>query len=214
MQYIDLTERQTAVLVYIKQAIEQKGYPPSVREIGQALGLNSPSSVHSHLSSLEQKGYIKRDQSKPRALEIIQPNNTGDFNSVPLPTSNREMVDIPILGNVAAGIPIFADENLEDVFPVPLDYLHSNKSLFMLRVSGESMIEAGILHGDLIIVEQTNTAQNGQIVVALIDNEATVKTFYKRADHICLQPENSSMEPIIVKNVEILGRVIGLFRRF
>ena len=204
MDYFDLTDRQAAVLDFIKSEINKKGYPPSVREIGTELGLNSPSSVHSHLSTLEQKGYIKRDKSKPRALEVMD-------QSV---YAQKEMVDVPILGKIAAGEPIFADNNYEDFFPLPLEYLHSNKDLFMLRASGESMIEVGINDGDLIIVEHTSYAKNGEIVAALIEDEATVKTFYKENGHYRLQPENSSMEPIIVPEVEILGKVIGLFRRF
>ncbi len=207
MDYLDLSKRQQAILEFIMEEIRTKGYPPSVREIGEAVGLSSPSTVHSHLATLEQKGYIRRDKSKPRALEII-------FEDAPSPLSFKEMVEIPILGQVSAGQPIFADENLEDTFPLPLSYIQSNQELFMLRVSGESMIEAGILDNDLVIVEHTSRVNNGEIAVALIEDEATVKTFYREKDHIRLQPENSSMEPIILRQVEILGRVIGLFRRF
>ena len=207
MKYMGLTDRQAAILDFIIEEISAKGYPPSVREIGEAIGLNSPSTVHSHLATLEQKGYIRRDKSKPRALEVT-------FETEPSSLSFKEMVDVPILGQVSAGLPIFADENLEDTFPMPLSFVHSKENLFMLRVKGESMIEAGILDGDLVIVEQTSQVRNGEIAVVLVGDEATVKTFYKAANHIRLQPENSSMEPIIVQEAEVLGRVIGLFRRF
>lgn len=207
MDYCGLSTRQAAILDFIKAEIQKKGYPPSVREIGEAVGLSSPSTVHSHLEVLEKKGYIRRDESKPRALEIIDDTNTS-----PLPL--KEMVDIPVLGQINAGAPAFAEENYDDYFPVPLDFLHSNSQLFMLRVKGESMIEAGIHNGDLLIVENTKTVRNGDIAVALIENEATVKTFYREAGHVRLQPENSTMQPIIVNDVEILGRAIGLFRRF
>ncbi len=207
MKYMGLTERQAAILDFIITEISAKGYPPSVREIGEAIGLNSPSTVHSHLATLEQKGYIRRDKSKPRALEVTFETGSSSL-------SFKEMVEVPILGQVSAGLPIFADENLEDTFPMPLSFIHSKENLFMLRVKGESMIEAGILDGDLVIVEQTNQVRNGEIAVVLVGDEATVKTFYKAANHIRLQPENSSMEPIIVQEAEVLGRVIGLFRRF
>ena len=206
MDYFSLSSKQAAILDFIKSEIKKKGYPPSVREIGSAVGLSSPSTVHSHLAVLEKKGYIRRDKSKPRALEIM------DDSSSPSPL--KEMVDIPILGQISAGLPAFAEENFDESFPVPLDFLHSNLQLFMLRVKGESMIEAGIFDGDLLIVENTKTVRNGEIAVAIMDNEATVKTFYREAGYVRLQPENSSMLPIIVKDVEILGRVIGLFRRF
>ena len=207
MKYMGLTERQAAILDFIITEISAKGYPPSVREIGEAIGLNSPSTVHSHLATLEQKGYIRRDKSKPRALEVTFETGSSSL-------SFKEMVEVPILGQVSAGLPIFADENLEDTFPMPLSFIHSKENLFMLRVKGESMIEAGILDGDLVIVEQTNQVRNGEIAVVLVGDEATVKTFYKAANHIRLQPENSSMEPIIVQEAEVLGRVLGLFRRF
>ncbi len=204
--YHDLSSRQIKILNYIKSEITAKGYPPSVREIGFAMGLSSPSTVHMHMTVLEQKGYIHRSKSKNRALEVMDTQDPG-------PVSVKEMIDIPILGKISAGLPILADENMEDTFPVPIQYLRSsNQDLFMLRVVGESMIEAGILDGDLIIVEHCPTAHNGEIVVALIDDEVTVKTFYREMNHIRLQPENSSMAPIIVPRVEILGKVIGLFR--
>lgn len=208
MVYNDLTARQAAILDYIKLEIKTKGYPPAVREIGSAVGLSSPSTVHSHLNTLEQLGYIRRDQSKPRALEVLDDGSMLDF---PV----KEMVDVPILGSICAGQPAFAEENFEDIFPIPLDFLGSpNKQLFMLHVVGESMIEAGIEHGDLLVVEEAVTARNGEIVVALVDDDTTVKTFYREQGHIRLQPENSSMEPIIVADAKVIGKPIALFRRF
>ena len=207
MQYDDLTNRQAAILDFIKGEIKAKGYPPAVREIGEAVGLSSPSTVHAHLTTLEQLGYIRRDQSKPRALEVR-------LDEAPSTISMKEMVDIPILGVIHAGLPAFADENFEDTFPVPLQYVQSNRQLFMLHVSGDSMIEAGIEDGDLLIVEESATARNGEIVVAIIEDEATVKTFYRENGQIRLQPENSAMEPIIVEDARIMGKPIGLFRRF
>ena len=206
MDYYGLSSKQAAILDYIKSEIKKKGYPPSVREIGKAVGLSSPSTVHSHLAVIEKKGYIRRDQSKPRALEIME--NTDS------PSTIKEMVDIPIMGQINAGLPAYADENFEDSFPVPLEFVHSNSELFMLKVKGESMIEAGIFDGDLLVVEKTKTVRNGEIAVALIGDEATVKTFYRENGHVRLQPENISMQPIIVNDVEILGRAIALFRRF
>ena len=207
MDYIGLTNRQAAILDYIKTEIQTKGYPPAVREICEAVGLSSPSTVHAHLNTLESKGYIRRDPQKPRALEVLD-------SSQPTFISSHEIVDIPLLGKINAGLPAFAEENIEEYFPLPLDYFHSNRSLFMLRVNGESMIEAGILHGDLLIVESAQTAHNGDIVVALIDDEATVKTFYREENRIRLQPENSTMEPIYVDHCEIIGKPIGLMRHF
>ncbi len=207
MNYIDLSPRQAAILDYIKEVVAVKGYPPTVREIGSAIGLNSPSTVHGHLNLLEQKGYIKRDPAKPRALEVV------DFSPYSS-SSDKEMVNVPILGTITAGKPILAVENMDDFFPLPIDFIRSNKDIFILQVSGESMIEAGILDGDHIIVEETPVVNNGEIAAVLIEDEATVKRFYKENDHIRLQPENSLMEPIIVDEVKILGRVIGLFRRF
>jgi len=207
MDYINLNSRQAAILDYIKQEIREKGYPPAVREICEAVGLNSPSTVHSHLNTLEKKGYIRRDPLKPRALEVLD-------NSEPASSIRREMVEVPILGQISAGLPVLAEENFEDFFPLPLDYLHSNKPLFMLRVQGESMIEVGIENGDLLIVEKTETARNGEIVVALVSDEATVKTFYRETNRIRLQPENRTMAPIYVDNCQIIGKPIGLFRHF
>lgn len=198
----ELTAKQEEILNFMKSEILNKGYPPSVREICAAVNLKSTSSVHSHLSSLEEKGYIHRDPTKPRAIEIVD----DTFN-----LTRREMANVPIIGTVAAGQPLLAAENIEGYFPIPTEYL-SNKSVFMLKVKGNSMINAGIFEGDTIIVEQQNTANDGDIVVALIDDSATVKTFYKEKGHIRLQPENDSMEPIIVDDCQILGKVMGLLR--
>ena len=198
----ELTAKQEEILNFMKSEILNKGYPPSVREICAAVNLKSTSSVHSHLSSLEEKGYIHRDPTKPRAIEIVD----DTFN-----LTRREMANVPIIGTVAAGQPLLATENIEGYFPIPTEYL-SNKSVFMLKVKGNSMINAGIFEGDTIIVEQQNTANDGDIVVALIDDSATVKTFYKEKGHIRLQPENDSMEPIIVDDCQILGKVMGLLR--
>ena len=206
MEYIDLTKRQAALLDFIKQEITTKGYPPTVREIAEAIGLQSPSTVHSHMVVLEEKGYIRRDPSKPRAIEVISDASANHLN--------KEMAPIPIVGTITAGLPILAQENIEDYFPVPMDFLHTNKEVFMLTVSGESMIEAGILDGDYIIVEKTSTVRNGEIAVILIEDTATVKYFFKEAGHYRLEPANSTMQPIIVQQAEILGKVIGLFRRF
>ncbi|MGI5824007.1 MAG: transcriptional repressor LexA [Bacillota bacterium] len=212
-----LTDRQQAVLNFIKEEILFKGYPPTVREICEAVGLNSPSTVHSHLKTLEKKGYIKRDPSKNRALEVVdfeqfKTEQTIDRISEDFPA--KEMANIPMVGTITAGQPILAEENIEDSFPLPLDFLHSNKELFMLKVKGESMIEAGILDGDLIVVEKTPTVRNGEIAAVLVDDSATVKYFFKEKDYFRLQPANCTMEPIIVHDCQILGRVIALMRRF
>ena len=207
MSNAKLTDKQEQILEYIKKETLAKGYPPSIREICEAVHLKSTSSVHAHLESLEKKGYIRRNESKSRSIEIID-----DEFSI---TKQREMINIPIVGTVAAGQPILAEQNIEDYFPVPPEYLHNtNNQTFMLRVKGDSMINVGIYEKDLVIVEQCPTARNGEIVVALIENSATVKTFYKEKGYIRLQPENDYMDPIIVENCEILGRVIGLFRNF
>jgi len=200
-----LSNRQKAILDYIKQEVRKRGYPPSVREIGEAVGLASSSTVHGHLERLEKKGYIRRDPTKPRAIEIIDGDDFAtDFN--------LSVSRIPLVGKVTAGEPILATENVEDYFPLPSHFADADNT-FMLKVKGDSMIEAGILDGDYVIVRVQHTANNGDIVVAMNeDNEATVKTFYREKDHIRLQPENASMEPIILKNVTILGKVIGLFR--
>lgn len=197
-----ITAKQQEILEYIKETILKKGYPPAVREICEAVHLKSTSSVHSHLESLERSGYIRRDPTKPRAIEILDDT---------FALTRREMVQVPIIGTVAAGQPILAQENIEDYFPIPASIL-PNAETFMLRVKGESMINIGIFDGDQVIVEKTSTAQNGEIVVALVGDSATVKRFYREKGHYRLQPENDSMEPIIVDEVEILGKVIGLFR--
>lgn len=197
-----LTQKQLEILEYIKSEILSKGYPPSVREICTAVHLKSTSSVHAHLSSLEEKGYIRRDPTKPRTIEIID----EEFS----PT-RREMTNVPIIGTITAGEPILAQENIEDYFPIPVEYL-PNAVTFMLKVRGDSMINAGIYSGDTVIVEQRSTAKNGDIVVAMIGDSATVKTYYKENNYYRLQPENDTMDPIICEQVEILGKVIGLVR--
>lgn len=199
-----ISEKQQEILNYIKNCILQKGYPPSVREICQAVGLKSTSSVHSHLETLEKNGYIRRDSTKPRTIEILDDSFT---------LARRELVNVPIIGQVAAGQPILAVENIDGYFPIPPEYLH-NKNTFMLRIKGESMINAGIFDGDLVLVEEQPVADNGEIVVALIDDSATVKRFFRENGHYRLQPENDSMEPIITNELLILGKVIGLFRTF
>lgn len=203
----ELSPRQRKILEFIMSEIENKGYPPSVREIAKAVGLRSPSTVHSHLNTLEELGYIRKDPTKPRTIEVL----VGDFSSS---RPEKELVQIPLVGTVTAGQPVLAVENIEDFFPLPLDYLRGskNKELFMLQIDGDSMIESGILNGDYVIVSKQTHANNGDIVVALLEDEATVKTFYKETDHIRLQPENSSMEPILARDVQILGRVISVYR--
>ncbi|MFC5541137.1 MAG: transcriptional repressor LexA [Bacilli bacterium] len=201
-----LSKRQRDILEFIKKEVRAKGYPPSVREIGEAVGLASSSTVHGHLTRLEQKGYIRRDPTKPRAIEILDGEEEPQKQSV---------IHVPLVGRVTAGSPITAIENIEEYFPLPDAYGTSNDQLFMLEVMGDSMIEAGILDGDYVIVKKTSTANNGDIVVAMTEeNEATVKRFYKEKDHFRLQPENSAMDPIIVDKVTILGIVVGLYRRF
>lgn len=201
-----ITDKQIQILEYIKEQLLAKGYPPSVREICQAVNLKSTSSVHSHLATLEENGYIRRDPTKPRAIEIID----DEFA-----LTRREVINIPIVGAVAAGEPILASQNITDYFPVPPEYIHNtNNQTFMLKVKGESMINVGIYDGDLLIIDQCNSARNGEIVVALVEDSATVKTFYKEKNYIRLQPENDTMDPIIVDNCQILGKVIGLFRQF
>lgn len=198
-----ISAKQQEILDYIKDNLLNKGYPPSVREICEAVKLKSTSSVHSHLETLEKNGYIKRDPSKPRTIEILDDN----FGMI-----RQEMVSIPVVGRVAAGEPILANENIESYFPIPAEYVPKGDT-FMLKVKGDSMINVGIYSGDTIMVESCNTARNGDIVVALIDDSATVKTFYKEKDHIRLQPENDDMDPIIVRDeVTIIGKVFGLFR--
>ncbi len=204
MGYGKISSKQREILDYIKDEIMNKGYPPAVREICEAVHLKSTSSVHAHLETLEKNGYIRRDPTKPRAIEIVDDN----FNLV-----RREVVNIPFVGKVAAGSPILAVENIESYYPIPAERVPRGES-FMLKVQGESMINAGIFDGDYILVSQQNTARNGDIVVALIDDSATVKTFYHEGDHIRLQPENDSMDPILVRDVSILGKVFGVFRFF
>lgn len=197
-----ITDKQREILEYIKEMILKKGYPPAVREICEAVHLKSTSSVHSHLESLEKNGYIRRDPTKPRTIELLD----DDFA-----LTRRELVNVPVIGTVAAGVPILAEQNIEDYLPIPAEIL-PNKEVFMLKVKGNSMIEAGIYNGDKVIVAKQPNAENGDKVVALVDDSATVKTFYKENGHFRLQPENSSMDPIILDQVEILGKVIGLFR--
>ncbi|RGY95267.1 transcriptional repressor LexA [Clostridium sp. AM58-1XD] len=197
-----ITAKQQEILEYIKETVLKKGYPPAVREICEAVHLKSTSSVHSHLETLEKNGYIRRDPTKPRTIEIID----DEFN-----LSRREVVNVPMVGTVAAGQPILATENIEDYFPIPVAML-PNADVFILKVKGESMINAGILDGDRIIVRMQNTAENGEIVVALLDDSSTVKTYYRENGYYRLQPENDTMDPIIVNEVSILGKVIGVFR--
>lgn len=199
-----ITAKQEEILNYIKNEILERGFPPAVREICQAVGLKSTSSVHSHLESLERNGYIRRDPTKPRAIEILD----DSFNLL-----RREMVNVPVVGTVAAGQPILAEQNIDSYFPIPAEYM-PNDQTFILRVKGESMVNAGILDGDRVVVKQQSTASNGDIVVALIDDSATVKTFYKEDGHYRLQPENDAMEPIIVDECQVIGKVFGVFRFF
>ena len=199
-----ITAKQQEILEYIKAQTLAKGYPPTVRDICEAVQLKSTASVHAHLETLEERGYIRRDPTKPRAIEIID----DDFA-----LNRREYAQIPVVGRVAAGEPLLAEQNIQDYFPIPADML-PNDQIFMLQVKGDSMINAGIFDGDKVIVRQTSTARNGDMVVALIEDGATVKTFYHEGDHIRLQPENDDYDPIIVKDVAILGEVIGVFRLF
>lgn len=203
-KYKAASPMQKKILEYIKQEILAKGYPPTVREIGEAMELSSTSTVHAHLNGLEAKGYIRRDPTKPRAIEICD----DSFNMV-----RTETVSIPIVGQVAAGQPILAEQNIENYFPVPMEYVPKGEA-FILKVNGDSMINIGIMNGDQVLVEGTQDVRNGDIVVALIDDSATVKTFYKESDHIRLQPENDTMDPIIVNDCMILGKVFGVYRFF
>lgn len=198
-----LNQREEEILKFIKHNIQSRGYPPSVREIGQAVGLKSSSTVHNYLCKLEEKEYIRRDPAKPRAMEVLDEENS----------QFQEMIMVPVLGRVAAGVPLLAVENREDVFPLPADFAGRGE-FFMLRVKGDSMIEAGILEGDLVLVRRQPDAENGAIVVALLEEEATIKRFYRENDHIRLQPENYRLSPILVKDVKILGKVVGLVRKF
>ena len=197
-----ISAKQQEILEYIKSQILERGFPPAVRDICEAVHLKSTSSVHSHLETLEKNGYIRRDPTKPRAIEILD----DSFNF-----TRREMVNVPIVGRVAAGEPLLAEQSIEEYFPIPMDFM-PNKQTFMLKVKGESMINAGILDGDYVLVEERKTAHNGEMIVALVDDGATVKTFYKEEGIIRLQPENDTMDPIIVPDCVILGKVIGVFR--
>jgi repressor LexA len=202
MSYGKISAKQTEILEFLKNTILTKGYPPSVREICEAVNLRSTSSVHAHLETLEKNGYIRRDPAKPRCIEIVD----DSFN-----LTRREIINVPIVGTVAAGQPLLAVENIDNYFPLPAEYM-PNSEVFMLIVKGDSMINIGIYDGDQILVKKQNTASNGEVIVALVDDSATVKTYYKENGYYRLQPENDNMDPIIVDNVEILGKVIGLFR--
>lgn len=211
-----LKDREQKILNYMKNEIKEKGYPPTVREICSALGIKSTSTAHKDIANLVKQGYIRKDPSKPRALMVVDPEDANEQIQATESATSADVVEIPVVGRIAAGTPILADQNIEDSFPVPARFA-GNGTNFMLTVRGESMIEAGIMDGDYILVEQQSTARNGEIVVAMVDgfeSEATVKTFYREADHIRLQPENSTMSPIIVKDVKILGKVKGVFRYF
>lgn len=202
MAYGKISKKQEEILEYIKNEIINRGFPPAVRDICEAVQLKSTSSVHSHLETLEKNGYIRRDPAKPRAIEILDDN----FN-----LSRREIVNVPVVGRVAAGEPILAVENIDNYFPIPAEYM-PNEQTFMLKVKGDSMINIGIFDGDQILVKSQNHANNGDVVVALVEDSATVKTFYKENGHFRLQPENDNMEPIIVQDMEVMGKVIGVFR--
>jgi repressor LexA len=204
----DLTERQQEIMDFILKEVEKKGYPPSVREIGEAVGLSSSSSVHAQLEKLEQLGYLRRDPTKPRAIEVLYGGSDSFHERL-----FKDMINVPIVGAVTAGEPILAEQNIQDYFPIPKDFTRT-EDVFMLRVKGESMINAGIFDGDLVIVNKESTASNGEIVVALLEDQATVKRFFKERNHIRLQPENERYEPIIATNVQILGKVVGLVRKF
>ncbi len=199
-----ISAKQKEILEYIKSQILDRGFPPAVRDICEAVHLKSTSSVHSHLETLEKNGYIRRDPTKPRAIEILD----DTFNLM-----RREVTNVPIIGRVAAGEPLLAEQNIENYFPIPMEMLPNNQT-FLLKVQGESMVNAGILDGDMILVEERQTASDGEMIVALVEDSATVKTFYKEDGFIRLQPENDFMEPIIVEDAAILGKVIGVFRFF
>lgn len=211
----NLKEREQRILDFMKSEIKTKGYPPTVREICASLNIKSTSTAHKDIDSLVRQGYLRKDPSKPRALMVVdmeEHSSSSGFSSI---AARDDIVDVPVVGRVAAGTPILAEQNIEESFPVPAQF--AGRSNFMLRVRGESMINVGIMDGDLILVEEQNTARNGEIVVAMIDgfeSEATVKTFYKENGHIRLQPENDTMSPIIVQDVKVLGKVKGVFRYF
>ncbi len=211
----NLKEREQRILDFMKSEIKTKGYPPTVREICAALQIKSTSTAHKDIASLVQQGYLKKDPSKPRALMVVDAEDKAASSDRLQPVEREDIIDVPVVGRVAAGTPILAEQNIEETFPVPVQF--AGRSNFMLRVRGESMINVGIMDGDLILVEEQNTARNGEIVVAMIDgfeSEATVKTFYKEDGHIRLQPENDTMSPIIVQDVKVLGKVKGVFRYF
>ena len=209
----ETTRKEKAILKFIEEQVIENGYPPSVREIGKAIGLSSTATVHAYLAKLEKQGYIKKEDKKGRTLRLLK-GGSGEVKKTSSKDyyTQKELVEVPIIGRITAGEPILAVENVTDTFPIPIDFVGNSES-FMLTVRGESMIEAGILDGDYILVKRQNMANNGEIVVALIGDEATVKTFYKEKDHIRLQPENSTMDPIIVPTCEILGKVAGVFRK-
>jgi repressor LexA len=197
------SEKQAEIFEFIKHQIKEKGYPPSVREICAAVGLRSTSTVHGHLESLEERGLIRKDPTKPRTIEVID-------NSV----NKKEMINVPIIGTITAGSPILAVESIEDIFPISVDFVKTTNELFILKVSGDSMIDAGIFHGDFAIIEKTSSAENTEIVVALIENEATLKRFFKEENHIRLQPENKDMSPIIISDCQILGKLVAIYRQY
>ena len=205
----ELNKREKAILKFIEKQINDKGYPPSVREIGKAVGLSSTATVHGYIAKLKEKGYISKEDQKGRTLKLLKGGKSAEPKSV---YNGKELAEVPVVGKITAGEPILAVENITDTFPIPIDFVGNSES-FMLVVRGESMIEAGILDGDYILVKKQDIARNGEIVVALIGDEATVKTFYKEKDHIRLQPENSTMDPIIVPDCKILGKVAGVFRK-
>ena len=208
-----ITKRQQQIYDYIRAYQLEKGYPPSVREIASAVGLSSPSTVHAHLNALEEMGLIKRDAAKPRAIEVFNEDGSAVKLAEVKEDPDRSTVSLPLVGRVAAGMPVLAEQNIEDTITVPTE-IATDQSSFILEVHGDSMINAGIYNGDFIIVREQQSATNGEIVVALIDNEATVKTFYKEQGRVRLQPENDAMEPIYAENPRILGKVVALMRRF
>lgn len=208
-----ITKRQQQIYDFIRSYQQEKGYPPSVREMAAAVGLSSPSTVHAHLSALEDHGLIKRDKTKPRALEVFNEDGSATKLAEVKEAPDRGTVSLPLIGRVAAGLPILAEQNVEDTFTLPTEIV-TDSSSFVLEVHGNSMINAGIYNGDYIIVREQTSAMNGEIVVAMIDGEATVKTFYKEQGRVRLQPENDAMEPIYVTNPTILGKVVALMRRF
>lgn len=214
----DLTQRQAEILQFIVNKVKKNGYPPTVREIAQAVRLSSSATIHAHLKKLEELGYIKRDPSKPRAIEIksVFYNSGAQKESNPSDsgTFDNNTVLIPLIGNIAAGTPVLAEENIEDYFPLTADFVKNNNEVFILKVKGDSMVNAGILDKDYIVINKQETAMNGEIIAALIEDEATVKRFFKKAGSIKLMPENDFMEPIIVKDIKILGKVIGVIRKY